>query len=77
MGYDEGGMNLHMCVYTMYIHVHVKVQRVLILQLYKYMYMYPGANVRVRRGITRKLARSRHATPLFHELTRLHDEAQF
>ena len=41
---------------------------------------YPGAKVRVRRGIARKLPHSRHATPLFHELTRrawLHDKAQF
>ena len=40
----------------------------------------PGAKVRVRRGIARKLVRLRHATPLFRELTRraqLRDEVRF
>ena len=52
-------------MYAIIIHVHAILK-------YSYSdtdstYVYPGEKVRV---ITRKLARSRHSTPLFRELTR-------
>ena len=60
-----------------------KIQTVLVEQIHIpciYVHEYPGAKVRVRHGIVRKLAHSSHSAPLFSEFTRharLRDEAQF